>query len=122
AVTAAHAHAAEADGRDFQIAFSQFAFLHISLTLQMWRPDRFKSYSRPGLLIPESRSIALPDYSPALIRTSRLHNELPSRQLVDAWQVFANKGSHQRTLNVESEPMSAFVNFVCAPGCLVATL
>ena len=36
AVTEAHAHAAQPDGRDFQIAFPKFTFLHIQI-LSQWK-------------------------------------------------------------------------------------
>ena len=64
----------------------------------------------------------LPSNSPVFIRARRLHDQLFARHVVYARQVFADKGPHQRTLNVIGEAVSAFVDLVCAKGCLVTAL
>src|SRR5215470_3145093 len=66
--------------------------------------------------------VVLPGNSPVLVRSSRLYDELPARELECARQVFTDESSHQCTLNVKSEGVRAFVYLICSVGCFVASL
>src|SRR5579864_36645 len=62
----------------------------------------------------------LPSNSPLFFRMSRPHNKLFVGEFECAWQVFADKCSHQCTLHMEGEGVSGFVDLVRAKGGFVA--
>jgi len=82
-VTGTQPHAAKAHGRDFKIAFSQFAFLHCLNPLH----KSMKWIWRTALVV-------FPRDFPVFVRASRLHDELLAREFERTGQIFAYQGAH----------------------------
>src|ERR1700756_5143151 len=66
--------------------------------------------------------VMLPSNSPMFLRMSRLYDQLFAGKFECTRQVSADKSPHHCALNVEGEGAVAFVDFICAKGCLVSAL